>query len=143
MTPWTAACQAPLSSTVSQSLLKFMAVELVVLSHPLPFPSPFAFSLSQHFIHFFILFLAVLGLYCCTRASSSGCAKGLFCCGVLASHCGVFSCCGAWALDALRFSGCSMWNLPRLGIKPMFPILAVGFFTTGPPGKSLKSSNKR
>ena len=33
VTPWTAACQAPLSSTVSQSLLKFMAVELVVLSH--------------------------------------------------------------------------------------------------------------
>ena len=38
-TPWTAACLAPLSSTLSRSLLKFMLVELVMLSktsHPLP-----------------------------------------------------------------------------------------------------------
>ena len=34
-TPWTAACQAPLSSTISQSLLKFMSIELVVLSNHL------------------------------------------------------------------------------------------------------------
>jgi len=33
-TPWTAACQAPLS-TISQSLLKFMSFELVMLSNPL------------------------------------------------------------------------------------------------------------
>ena len=39
--PWTAACQAPLSSTVSQSLFKFMSIELVmpsnhfILCHPL------------------------------------------------------------------------------------------------------------
>ena len=33
--PWTAACQAPLSSTISQSLLKFMSVELVMLSNHL------------------------------------------------------------------------------------------------------------
>ena len=31
-TPWTIACQALLSSTVSQSLLKFMSIELVMLS---------------------------------------------------------------------------------------------------------------
>ena len=31
-TPWTAACQAPLSFTTSQSLLKFMSTELVMLS---------------------------------------------------------------------------------------------------------------
>ena len=40
-TPWTAVCQAPLSSTVSQSLFKFMSIELVmpsnhfILCHPL------------------------------------------------------------------------------------------------------------
>ena len=34
-TPWTAACQAPLSSTISQSSLKFMSIELVVLSNHL------------------------------------------------------------------------------------------------------------
>ena len=33
LTPWTAACQAPLSSTISQSLLKFMPTELVMLSN--------------------------------------------------------------------------------------------------------------
>ena len=35
-TPWTAACQASLSFTVSWSLLRFMSIELVMLSHLLP-----------------------------------------------------------------------------------------------------------
>ena len=30
VTPWTAACQAPLSFTVSQNLLKFVSIELVM-----------------------------------------------------------------------------------------------------------------
>ena len=34
-TPWTAALQASLSITVSQSLLKFMSTELVILSNHL------------------------------------------------------------------------------------------------------------
>ena len=33
--PWTAACQSRLSSTISQSLLKLMSVELVMLSNHL------------------------------------------------------------------------------------------------------------
>ena len=33
-TPWAAACQAPLSSTISQSLLEFMSFELVMPSCP-------------------------------------------------------------------------------------------------------------
>ena len=47
---WTIACQAPLSSTVSRSFLKFMSIESVILSsHLIPSPpSPPAFSLSQH-----------------------------------------------------------------------------------------------
>ena len=32
-TPWTATCQAPLSSTVSQSLLNIMSMESVMLLH--------------------------------------------------------------------------------------------------------------
>ena len=32
MTPWTIVCQAPLSSTISQSLLKFMSIESVMPS---------------------------------------------------------------------------------------------------------------
>ena len=50
-TPWTAARQASLSITNSQSLLKLMSIELVMPthpSHPLPPPSYFAFNLSQH-----------------------------------------------------------------------------------------------
>ena len=50
-TPWTAAQLASLSFTISQSLLKFMSIESVMLPnkpHPLPPPSPFAFNLSQH-----------------------------------------------------------------------------------------------
>ena len=45
--PWTAACQAPLSFTISQSLLKLMSIELVILSNhlilccPLLLPSIF------------------------------------------------------------------------------------------------------
>ena len=31
--PWTAACQATLSFTISQSVLKFMSIELVMLSN--------------------------------------------------------------------------------------------------------------
>ena len=34
-TPWTAASQAPLSSTISQSLLKCMSIESVMLSNHL------------------------------------------------------------------------------------------------------------
>ena len=54
-TPWTVARQAPLSSTISQSLLKFMFIELVMISYhnilccpllllPLIFPSIRVFS---------------------------------------------------------------------------------------------------
>ena len=50
VTPWTAAYQAPLPSTISQSLLKFMLIESVMLSkhHPLLPPFPFAFDLSPN-----------------------------------------------------------------------------------------------
>ena len=48
MTQWTAACQASLSSTISQSFIKFMSIELVIISNHLMSSSPFAFNLSQH-----------------------------------------------------------------------------------------------
>ena len=40
MTPWNTACQAPLSFTISQSLLRFMSTELVMLSDHLIFCHP-------------------------------------------------------------------------------------------------------
>ena len=51
VTPWTAAHQASLFFTVSQSLLKFISFESVILSNDLIFchpPYPFGFNLSQH-----------------------------------------------------------------------------------------------
>ena len=50
-TPWTAAHQAPMSTTISWNLLKFMSMESVMLSNHLILchsPSLFAFSLSQN-----------------------------------------------------------------------------------------------
>ena len=52
-----------------------------------------SFFFFNKFIYFiYLLFLAVLGLHCCTGATLK--------CGVWASHCGGFSCCEAWALGA-------------------------------------------
>ena len=59
--PWTIALQAPLSSTISQSLLKFMSIELVMLSNHLIlcclhllclqyFPASGSFPMSQFFV---------------------------------------------------------------------------------------------
>ena len=52
VTPWTAAHQASLSITNSQSLLKLMPIESVMPSnhpsHPLLSPSPPALNFSQH-----------------------------------------------------------------------------------------------
>ena len=51
VTPCTTASQAPLSFTISQSLLKLMSIESVMPSiqpsHPLLPPSPLALNLSQ------------------------------------------------------------------------------------------------
>ena len=61
MIPWTAACQASLSFTMSQSLLRFMAIELVMPSNylivclprfsscPQSFPASGSFPTSQLF----------------------------------------------------------------------------------------------
>ena len=56
------------------------------------------------------LFLAALGLRCCTRA---------------------FSSCGARA-QLLH----GVWDFSGPGLEPMSPALAGGFLTTAPPGKS-------
>ena len=53
------------------------------------------------FIFIYFLFLAVLGLCCCTQAFSSCSKPGLLSrCSLPASHCRGFSCWGAWARGA-------------------------------------------
>ena len=54
VTPWTAACQAPLSSSSSSPLREVAQIHVhwvgddIQPSHPLPPPYSFAFNLSQH-----------------------------------------------------------------------------------------------
>ena len=47
VTPWTAACQASLSFTISQNLLKFMSTESGIPSNHLIFCHPFFFCLQS------------------------------------------------------------------------------------------------
>ena len=47
VTPWTAVCQASLSFTISQSLLKFMSIELVMPSNHLVVYWPFSSCLQS------------------------------------------------------------------------------------------------
>ena len=44
--------------------------------------------------------------------------------------------CGAPWFSAWTWLHHSIWDLLGPGIEPMFPALAGGFLTTGPPGKS-------
>ena len=48
VTPRTAACQASLCFTISQSLLKLMSIEPVMLSNHLILCCPLLLNLSQH-----------------------------------------------------------------------------------------------
>ena len=106
---------------------------------------------------FFNLFLAALGLHCCSWAFSSCGGWGLLFIAVsglliavasfvvehrLQAHglstCGSralvhrLSTCGTWA-QLFR----SMWDLPGPGLEPVTPALAGKLPTTAPPGKSL------
>ena len=92
----------------------------------------------------FLLFLAVLGLLCCTRAFSSGSEGGVpLWCSLQASHCSSFSSGGAQAVEQVGISTCgpwawlfpSTWDLPGPEIEPVSPVLAGRFLTPGLPGK--------
>ena len=107
---------------------------------------------------FFLIYLFIFG---CTGSSllcrlfSSCNAQGLLSrCNVWAFHFDGLSCCGAQPQGCTGFSSClsqaleyrlnscgtqaelshGMWDLPRLGVGPVSPALAGGFFTTEPPG---------
>ena len=108
---------------------------------------PEVHGLFLFFFGFTYLFLCVLDLSCCARASSScGEQKLLSRCGARVSHCGAFSCCRAQALGTSASAvvahvlGCPaacgiLASGP--GIKPMSPAWADEFLTTGALGKTL------
>jgi len=89
---------------------------------------------------FFFFFLAVLGFvavpWLFLVASSGGYSPVV----VLRLLISVASHCGAWTLERglnSRSARASLprgvWNLPGPGTEPMFPALASGFLSTGPP----------
>ena len=97
------------------------------------------------------MYLAMLGLCCCTQAFP-GCSRwrATLRCGVEAHCCG-FSCCGAlapgaWALvdaasglssfDAWASLPWNMWDIPGLGIELVSPTFAGGFLTTESPRRT-------
>ena len=109
------------------AFLKFIAITMIFLF--------FFFKLIN-------LFMAVLGLRFCTRASlvaasgghsSSRCMDLSLSWPLVAEH---------W-LQTRRLSSCGsraqlvrgMWDLPRPGLEPVSPALAGRFSTTAPPGK--------
>ena len=58
-TPWNAAHQAPLSFTVSQGLLKFMSIELVMLSNHLILCCPLLlFKIHTYIIYIYLFYIA-------------------------------------------------------------------------------------
>ena len=93
-TPWTAARQASLSITNSQSLLKLMSIDSVMPSNHLILCCP----LVSLFLFDHLLSLAVLGLHGSTQTFSSCGEHGLLSsCSVPAYYAG-FSCCQAQAV---------------------------------------------
>ena len=73
---------------------------------------------TSFFFKLINLFLAALGLRCCTQPFLLQRAGATLHCGEWASHCGGFSCCGAWALGmwasvvvARGLSSCGSWAL--------------------------------
>ena len=111
----------------------------------------------------YLLIFGCAGLCGCKDFSLIVVSRGYCTCGVRFSQCSSFSRCGTQALGCTGFSSCGTWlsscgsqalehklsrcgtqnyllhgtwDPPSPGIKPMSPVLAGGFFTTEPPGKT-------
>ena len=117
---------------------------------PVPFTLLIGFSrkISRvwyylHFLKLINLFLAVLGLRFCARASSSCGKRGPLFIAVRGPLTIAASLVAERRLQTRRLSSCgsraqllrSMWDLPRPGLEPVSPALVGRFSTTAPPGK--------
>ena len=112
--------------------LRLCPHEILTPHPPPPAPGPTIYFLFSKFIY---LFLAALGLCCCTRASP--CGGFSFLLRSTGSRRAGFSSCGARA-SVVVAHGLSCCDLPGSGLKPVSPALAGGFLTTAPPGKPRK-----
>ena len=143
---------------ISITLKVSSCVILPPLPHlPIPRQSPicFLFNVLEFYINvimpdvlFFLnkfIYFWLCWVFVAVQAFSGCGEQGLLSsCGVQASYCGGFShsrawapghglcSCGSWVQLPL-----SMWNLHGPGIEPVWPALAAGFLSTGPPGKSM------
>lgn len=74
--------------------------------------------------------MAILSLHCCPPAFNSCSEQGLlFLAGAQVSHCLLWN--TVYRAQAQLLSG--LWDLPRPGIQPLSPTLAVRFLTNIPP----------
>ena len=95
------------------------------------------------FLNLIFIFLAVLGLRFCARASSSCSERGPLFIVVHGPLIVAASLVAEHRLQTRRLSSCgsraqllrSMWFLPRPGLEPVSPALAGRFSTTAPPGE--------
>ena len=95
------------------------------------------------FVCLFLLFMAVLGLHFCARASSSCGKRGPLFIAVRGPLTVAASLVAEHRLQTRRLSSCGsraqllrgMWDPSRPGLEPVSPALAGRLPTTAPPGK--------
>ena len=110
----------------------------------------FFFFLEIHVLFIFILFMTVLSLRFCARASSSCGEWGPLLIAVRGPLTVAASLVAEHRLQTRRLSNCGsraqplrgMWDLPRPGLEPVSPALAGRLSTTAPPGKPRKCAFK-
>ena len=104
----------------------------------------FIVSHTLYFFNIFILFLAFVGVHCCTGFLSCCSKQGLLSsCGAQASPWSGFSCSREWAVghsglqQLWQMDLVFLWHVSSSWIRDQtcVSILAGGFFTTDPPGQ--------
>ena len=123
----------------------FSSALLKIQFHYFFFKLYFFLFLNFFFCHFIFLylFMSVLGLRFCARASSSCGERGPLFIMVRGPLTIAASLVAEHKLQTRRLSSCgsraqlphSMWHLPRPGLEPVSPALAGRFSTTAPRGK--------
>ena len=152
-TLWTITCQSPLSSSVSQSLLKLMSIELLLSNHLLLCQPLLLLHSLFPSIKVFSSELAPLirqPKYWTFSSSPSNEYSGLISLGltglILLQSKGllrampqtVFSVHGILQTRILKWVAFpSLWDLPDPGIELTFSALGYRFFSSEPPGKTL------
>ena len=152
--PWTAACLASLSFTISLNLLKLMSIESVMPSNHLILWLPFCFRRDVFFTsHSPRSLREVLGFFSCAYWLIWDILFDVYAC--VLSHSVVSD--SLWPHRRQPARPLCPWDcpgkhtgvachallqrgLPYPGIKPkclVSPVLAGGFFTSAPPGKHL------